>query len=72
MFCTRHLMELAVHVFDSIDCPVTIECFSGKLNCDRIKTELKNGACLLVAYPFFAISNGINHGLICIYFECLV
>lgn len=53
MFCTKHLMQLAVHIFNMIDYPVAIECFSGQLNCDRIKTELKNGACLLVAYPFF-------------------
>lgn len=52
MFCTKHLKELAIHVFDSINCPVTIECFSGQLNCDHIKTELMNGACILVAYPF--------------------
>lgn len=53
MFCARHLMELAVHIFGLIDHPVAIECFSGQLNCDRIKAELRNGACLLVAYPFF-------------------
>lgn len=52
MFCTKDLRELAELVFHSIDYPVSIECFSGKLNCDRIRTELKNGACLLVAYPF--------------------
>lgn len=52
MFCAKDLKELAEYVFDSIGCPVSIECFSGELNCDRIKTELKNGACLLVAYPF--------------------
>lgn len=52
MFCAKDLMELAKHVFDSINWPISIECFSGELNCDRIKTELKNGACLLVAYPF--------------------
>lgn len=53
MFCTANLMELAVHIFKLIDYPVAIEYFSGTLNCDRIKTELRNGACLLVAYPFF-------------------
>lgn len=52
MFCTKHLKELAVSIFNSIDYPVSIECYSGEINCDRVKTELKNGACLLVAYPF--------------------
>lgn len=52
MFCTKNLMELAGNVFKSIDYPVSIECYSGELNCDRIKTELQNGACILVAYPF--------------------
>lgn len=52
MFCTKDLNELAKHVFTSIDYPVSIECFSGEINCDRIKSELMNSACLLVAYPF--------------------
>lgn len=52
MFCTKNLMELAVNIFTSIDYSVSIECYSGELNCDRIKTELQHGACLLVAYPF--------------------
>lgn len=52
MFCNKHMKELAIEVFNSVDYPVSIECYSGKLNCDRIKTELKNGACLLIAYPF--------------------
>lgn len=52
MFCAKDLKKLAETVFDSINYSVSIECFSGELNCDRIKTELMNGACLLVAYPF--------------------
>lgn len=81
MFCTRHLMELAVHIFDLIDYPVAIECFSGQLNCDRIKTELRNGACLLVAYPFFITNESIGYKMIyahfrisiCVFFEwCFV
>lgn len=52
MFCAKHLQELAIFLFDSLNYPVTIELFSGKLNCDRIKHELQNGACILVAYPF--------------------
>lgn len=52
MFCNKHMQELATDVFNSNNYPVSIECYSGQLNCDRIKTELKNGACLLVAYPF--------------------
>lgn len=64
MFCARHLMELAVHIFDLIDYPVSIECFSGQLNCDRIKTELRNGACLLVAYPFL-FRNSNNFTKVC-------
>lgn len=52
MFCTKNLNELAKHIFASIDYPVSIQSYSGELNCDCIKTELMNGACLLVAYPF--------------------
>lgn len=52
MFCTKNLKKLAAHVFDSINYPVSIETFAGKLNCDRIRSELINGACILVAYPF--------------------
>lgn len=55
MFCAKNLQELTKFVFDSLDYPVSIELFSGKLNCDRIKTELMNGACVLVAYPFSKI-----------------
>ncbi|XP_031619970.1 UPF0692 protein CG33108 [Contarinia nasturtii] len=50
IFSVKYLKELAQLVFDSINYPVSIECFAGELNCDRIKTELMNGACLLVAY----------------------
>lgn len=57
MFCAKDLMELSKLVFNSIDYPISIECFSGGINCDRIKTELMNGACLLVAYPFLYIQN---------------
>lgn len=52
MFCNKHLKELAIEVFNSINYPISIECYSGQLNCDHIKTELRDGACLLVAYPF--------------------
>lgn len=52
MFCTKNLKKLAAHVFESINYPVSIEIYAGKLYCDRIKTELMNGACILVAYPF--------------------
>lgn len=52
IFSAKDFTKLAEQVFDSIDYQVSIECFSGELNCDRIKTELMNGACLLVAYPF--------------------
>lgn len=52
MFCTKNLKELAQNTFNAIDNPVSMECYNGILDCDRIKTELKNGACLLVAYPF--------------------
>lgn len=52
MFCARHLKELGENVFDSIGYRVQMELYLGELNCDYIKTELKNGACILVAYPF--------------------
>lgn len=52
MFCAKNLQELAIFLFDSLNYPVIIELYSGKLDCDRIKTELRNGACILVAYPF--------------------
>lgn len=51
MFCTRNLKELAAHVFASINYPATMTIYSGTLNCDRIKAELRNGACIFVAYP---------------------
>lgn len=51
MFCTRNLKELAAHVFDAVNYPATMDIYSGELNCDRIKTELQRGACILVAYP---------------------
>lgn len=71
MFCTKHLMQLAVHIFNKIDHPVAIECFSGQLNCDRIKTELRNGACLLVAYPFF-LKNKKKETNLNIYSLCVI
>lgn len=52
MFCAKNLQELAIFIFDLLNYPVAIELFSGELDCDRIKTELRNGACILVAYPF--------------------
>lgn len=65
MFCAKNLQELAIVLFDSLNYPVTIELFSGKLDCDRIEHELRNGACILVAYPFQSIlllgdKNGFN------------
>lgn len=52
MFCAKNLEELAKSVFNSLNYTVSIELISSQLNCDRIKTELMNGACILVAYPF--------------------
>lgn len=52
MFCAKNLQQLAIFLFDSLNYPVTTELFSGKFDCDRIKTELRNGACILIAYPF--------------------
>lgn len=52
MFCAKHLKELTESVFDLVGHSVRIDIFSGKLNCDHIKTELSNGACILVAYPY--------------------
>lgn len=52
MFCAKNLQELATFLFDSLNCPVTIDLHSGELNCDHIQNELINGACVLVAYPF--------------------
>lgn len=53
MFSTKNIAKLAEQIFDTLGTTNQIESYSGILNCKFIEDKLKNGACILVAYPFF-------------------
>lgn len=59
MFSAKNMGELATTVFEMLDVSHRTERVSGKLECDFIKNKLRDGACVMVAYPFsmFKITN---------------
>lgn len=55
MFSTKNMGKLAEDVFEKLGMSHRINIFSGQLNCGVIRENLKNGACIMVAYPFSKI-----------------
>lgn len=64
MFSAINMCQLAENVFDTLNYGFATETHNGELNCDRIKYELMNGACVLVAYPFFTQFNKMHLKLV--------
>lgn len=54
MFSARNLLQLTEHVFKLVGKDyVSLEQHTGPVNCDAVREALVDGACLMVAYPFF-------------------
>lgn len=55
MFSTKNMLQLADSIFKTIGKPyVSFELYVGQLDSGVVKNALVNGACIMVAYPFFA------------------
>lgn len=53
MFSARNMLQLGQHIFQTIAKDyVNIRLHLGQFNCDEIRCALKNGACIMIAYPF--------------------